>query len=68
MTCPNLAYTDRSIDQLRARLIVLDATVGDSLIPQPLRDRAQTQAETVKAIIDRQISSSRHGTEQAGHQ
>jgi len=52
-TCLNLAYTDRDIDQLRARLAVLDAAAADSLAPRPLRDRAAGQADGVRAVIDR---------------
>ncbi|MCM3883109.1 integrase [Frankia sp. R82] len=66
-TCSNLAYTDRSIDQLRARLGLLGAAIGDPLTPQPLRDRAHAQAQTARATIDRHVSSSPDRADQAGH-
>jgi len=63
--CPNLAYTDRGIDQLNARLGLLDATTADLLTPQPLRDRAHAQAEAVRTTIDRHVSSSPHRADKA---
>ncbi|WP_256804898.1 integrase [Frankia sp. ACN10a] len=65
--CPNLAYTDRGIDQLRVRLGILDAAIGDPLTPQPLRDRAYAQADAARAAIDRHVSSSPDRPDQAGH-
>jgi hypothetical protein len=65
-TCPNLAYTDRNIDQLRGQLEILDATIGDPLTPQPLRDRAHAQAQAARATIDRHVSTSPRLAEQAG--
>ncbi len=59
-TCPNLAYTDRSIGQLRARLTALEATVHDPLIPLPLRDRADAQADAARRVIDRHTRSRGH--------
>lgn len=51
--CINLAYTDRDIRQLADRLTVLEDRAGDTLAPQPLRDRAAAQAATVRAVIAR---------------
>ncbi len=65
-TCSNLAYTDRSIDELRSRLDLLDATIGDTLTPQPLRDRAHAQAQSARTISDQHVSSSPHRADQAG--
>lgn len=65
-TCVNLAHTDRSISQLRARLDLLEATIGDPLAPQPLRDRAHAQAQAAKATIDRHVSTSSRRADPAG--
>ncbi|WP_198145494.1 integrase [Frankia sp. EAN1pec] len=65
-SCTNLAFTDRAVDQLHARLTHLDATADHSLTPQPLRDRAQAQANATRAVIDRHVASSSHLTEPAG--
>jgi integrase len=52
-SCVNLAYTDRDIRQLAARLAVLEDRADDMLAPQPLRDRAAAQAAGVRAVIAR---------------
>lgn len=52
-TCQNLAYTDRDIDQLRARLAALAQGAHDPLAPRPRRDRATALADQVRAIIER---------------
>lgn len=51
-SCVNLAYTDRDIDQLNARIASLDISAGDSLAPQPIRDRARIQAAHARTIIN----------------
>jgi hypothetical protein len=52
-TCQNLAYTDRDVTQLRARLAGLDAAAADPLAPRPLRDRAAEQANRIRAVTER---------------
>jgi hypothetical protein len=51
--CPNLAYTDRDIEQQRRRLEILQIHTTDPLAPTPRRDRAAAQAKQIQAIIDR---------------
>lgn len=64
--CTNLAYTDRDIDQLRERHVLLAASASDPLSPRPLRDRAAAQAERVLEIIQQhqlsQPNSNEDGT------
>jgi integrase len=57
--CPNRAYTDRDITQLRERLTRLQAAADDVLTPRPLRDRAAAQATQLRQILDH------HDTDQA---
>jgi hypothetical protein len=53
VSCVNLAYTDRDIRQLAARLAALEDHAGDPLAPRPLRDRAAAQAAVISAVIAR---------------
>jgi integrase len=56
-SCVNLAYTDRDILRLAGHLTVLEERAGDTLAPQPLRDRAAAQAAAVRAVIARHDQS-----------
>jgi integrase len=51
--CPNLAYTDRDIEQQHRHLNILQIHATDPLAPTPRRDRAAAQAKQIQAIIDR---------------
>ncbi|TVT36819.1 hypothetical protein FNH05_25285 [Amycolatopsis rhizosphaerae] len=49
--CPNLAYTDRNIEQQRARAHHWEAAAADPLAPGPIRDRAAALAARARAIV-----------------
>lgn len=51
--CLNLAYTDRNIEEQRARAHQWEATAADPLTPRPMRDRAAALATRAQAIIQR---------------
>ncbi|MFC9835578.1 hypothetical protein ACFVKB_17460 [Rhodococcus sp. NPDC127530] len=51
--CTNLAYTNRDIEVLQQRLIMLEARAVDPLSPRPLRDRSLAQAARTRSIIER---------------
>ena len=60
--CPNLAYTDRDIDQLADDLAALEKTTTDPLVPHPIRDRAAAQAAHRRTVIERHEQSRQHTT------
>lgn len=49
--CPNLAYTDRNIEEQRARAHHWEAAAADPLAPRPIRDRAAALAARAHAIV-----------------
>lgn len=59
--CVNLAYTDRDIARLGARLTVINAAADDSMTPAPLRDRARAQADQIRAVLTRHRTAPKEG-------
>jgi integrase len=55
--CANLAYTDRDIAALRIQHTQSHLAAGDTLAPQPLRDRHRELADRTLLIIRRHNSS-----------
>ncbi|MFH8681245.1 hypothetical protein [Streptomyces lydicus] len=51
ITCTNLAYTDRDIENKKRELARHEAAASDPLSPRPLRDREAAKAAQARAVI-----------------
>jgi integrase len=51
LTCTNIAYTDRDIDQVRRHIDRLTADLADPAIPQPLRQRIQQRLDEHQRVL-----------------